>query len=77
MTSNIDPIIKQYIADGIDNIPAMIDLLWPGLPEYEKTTKRNKLHGRLRMMEKYGEVEKYDRKLSDKGQWCTQWRLTE
>ena len=77
MTSDIDPILKQYIADGIDTIPDMVELMWPGLPEYEKTTKRTKLHTRLAKMAKYGEVERCDKRPNDTGQLMTVWRLTE
>lgn len=77
MTSDIYSVITQLIRDGVDTIPDMVEVMWPGLHEYERTSKRTKLHAKLAKMAKYGEVERCDKRPNDTGQLMTVWRLVE
>ena len=71
----LDPMITDCIKNGIDTVPAIVDVLFPGTPDYRRDYQRGRILRRLSNMEKYGQAEKVGTVRLDNGQSATQWRI--
>jgi len=60
MPSELDPIIKELLKDGRMSIPEMLDKLYPNIPSWDRTDKRNRLATRCKKLCKGGDLIKIE-----------------
>jgi len=56
MVSELDPLIKECLKDGRKSVAEMIDRLYPNIPSWDRTDKRNRLATRCGKLYKDGDL---------------------
>lgn len=56
MVAELDPIIKECLKDGRMSVAEMLDKLYPNLPSWDRTDKRNRLATRCGKLCKDGDL---------------------